>query len=99
KRLLNNPLVEETYELFIGWSFEATVEQNLEIGLAGRYGNMGRTKDVSTTLSRRLRNVDAIRPLILLAKGGQPFIDWRDCFRLWVGATEEPFRSFALNWL
>ena len=54
KRLLNNPLVEETFELFLGWSFDATVEQNLEGGLASRYGNVGRAKDVITTLSRRL---------------------------------------------
>ena len=40
KRLLNNPLVEETSELFLGWSFDATVGQNLEGGLATRYGNV-----------------------------------------------------------
>ncbi len=99
KRLLNNPLVEEAFELFLGWSFDATVEQNLEVGLASRYRNVGRTKDVITTLSRRLRDVDTVRPLIVMAKGGQRFADWRDCCRLWIGATEEPFRLFALNWL
>jgi hypothetical protein len=99
KRLLNNPLVEETFELFVGWSFDATVEQNLETRLPIRYGNLGRAKDVATTLSRRLRSIASIRPLILLAKNRQLFVDWRDCFRLWVGATEEPFRSFALEWL
>ncbi len=99
KRLLNNPLIEETFELFLGWSFQATVEQNLEAGLASRYGNVGRTKDVTTTLSRRLRDFDTVRPLIVMAKGGQRFADWRDCCRLWIGATEEPFRLFALNWL
>lgn len=25
--------------------------------------------------------------------------DWRDCLRLWIGATEEPFHSFATGWL
>jgi hypothetical protein len=99
KRLLNNPLVEETFELFLGWSFDATVEQNLEGRLASRYGNVGRAKDVITTLSRRLRDFNTVRPLIVMAKGGQRFPDWRDCCRLWIGATEEPFQLFALNWL
>ncbi|MBS7811512.1 hypothetical protein [Roseococcus pinisoli] len=99
KRLLNNPLVEEFYELFLGWSFEGTLEQNLEKGLAGRYGNLGKLRDVSATLSSRLRSVESARALIVLAKAGQPFTDWRDCYRLWVGASEEPFRSFAVEWL
>ena len=39
-----------------------------------------------------------MRPLIVMAKSGQRFANWRDCCRLWIGATEEPFRLF-LNWL
>ena len=99
KRLLNNPLVKEEFELFSQWSFEATMDQNLESWLAGRYGNLNKMRDVRTTLSGRLRTVDSLRSLIILAQTGQPFVDWRDCYRLWVGATEEPFRSFALDWL
>ena len=99
KRLLNNPLVEVSFELFVGWSFEATMEQNLEKGLAGQFGNLNRIHDVSATLSSRLRSMESVRALIVLAKTGQPFTDWRDCYRLWLGATEEPFRSFALDWL
>jgi hypothetical protein len=34
-----------------------------------------------------------------MAKRGQHFADWRDCCRLWIGASEEPFRSFTLDWL
>ena len=34
-----------------------------------------------------------------MAKSGQRFANWRDCCRLWIGATEELFRLFALNWL
>jgi hypothetical protein len=99
KRLLNNPLVEEAFELFLAWSFEATLAHNLETGLAGRYGNMGKISDVSATLSRRFRATEAIRSLVIMAKAGGPFADWRDCYRLWVGASEEPFRSFATDWL
>jgi hypothetical protein len=40
-----------------------------------------------------------VRPLIVMAKSGQRFANWRDCCRLWIGATEELFRLFALNWL
>ncbi len=45
-----------------------------------------------------LREFDTVRPLIVMAKSGQRFANWRDCCRLWIGATEEPFRLF-LNWL
>jgi hypothetical protein len=69
------------------------------VALANRYGNVGRTRDVTATLSRRLRNIKGARPLIVLAKSGLLFADWRDCFRLFIGGSEEPFRSFALNWL
>lgn len=99
KRLLNNPLVPEVFELFLRWSFETSIEQNIEAALDGRYGNLGKTHDVGATLSSRFRSIDPIRPLIALAKAGQHFADWRDCYRVWIGAAEEPFRSFALDWL
>ena len=28
-----------------------------------------------------------------------PLADWRDCLRLWIGATEQPFHDFAIAWL
>ena len=28
-----------------------------------------------------------------------PLRDWKDCYRLWIGATEEPFHTFATEWL
>jgi hypothetical protein len=99
QRLLNNPLVEEAFELFAGWHFELTVEQNLERGLAGRYSNLGKTNDVSATFRSRFRSPENLRSIIVLAKSRLPFADWRDCYRLWIGATEEPFRSFAIQWL
>ena len=49
------------------------------------------------TLHRRLRHLDRIRPLIALAKGGMSIDDWRDCLRLWIGATEQPFHDFAIG--
>jgi hypothetical protein len=48
---------------------------------------------------QRLKSFDLIRPLIVLAMKGASFADWRDCWRLWVGATEQPFGEFALDWL
>jgi hypothetical protein len=35
-----------------------------------------RAKDVITTLSRRLREFDTVRPLIVMAKSGQRFANW-----------------------
>jgi hypothetical protein len=37
--------------------------------------------------------------LITLAKGGMSLADWRDCLRLWIGATEQPFHDFGTMWL
>jgi hypothetical protein len=37
--------------------------------------------------------------LITLAKGGMSVADWRDCMRLWIGATEQPFHDFGTIWL
>ena len=33
KRLLNNPLVPEVFELFLCWSLEASMEQNIETSI------------------------------------------------------------------
>ena len=47
----------------------------------------------------RLKNIDALRPLVILARNGMKLDDWRDCWRLWIGATEEPFGGFVRDWL
>lgn len=92
-------LVQETYRLFADWDFAQTVEENLGRGLLGRQATEGWDKEVLATVRRRVRDFDQIRPLIVLARRGMPVLDWRDCLRLWVGATEEPFHTFATSWL
>lgn len=100
QRLLRKgPLVEETYNLFSGWEFGNSVDDNLRKGLGGRFNTVGWEHEVAATIRRRLRDVDALKPLIVLAQNGLSLADWRDCWRLWVGATEEPFHSFATGWL
>jgi hypothetical protein len=100
QRLLRKgPLVEETYRLFAGWSFEETSEQNLRRAFNGQFKTIGWEKEVTQTTGQRLKSFDLIRPLIILAMKGAPFADWRDCWRLFVGATEQPFGGFALDWL
>jgi hypothetical protein len=97
--LRKGPLVEETYRLFVGWKDEASVEDNLRRGFAGQFPTLAWGKEVRMTTSARLRNLEALRPLIVLARNGMKFDDWRDCWRLWIGATEEPFGGFVRDWL
>jgi len=92
-------LVQETYKLFSDWDFTASPEENLERGLRGRQATEGWDEEVLATVRRRVRDFDLIKSLIVLAQRGMPVSDWRDCLRLWVGATEEPFHTFATGWL
>ena len=97
--LRKGPLVEETYRLFVGWKDDASVEENLECGFGGQFPTISWAKEVRATTSGRLRNLEALRPLIVLARNGTKLDDWRDCWRLWIGATEEPFGGFVRDWL
>lgn len=92
-------LVQETYELFAAWNDALSAAQNLKSALSGRSSTAGWEREISATLHRRLRHFDRIRPLVALAKGGMSIHDWRDCLRLWIGATEQPFHDFATGWL
>ncbi|MFG3593094.1 BrxA family protein [Bradyrhizobium sp. RDI18] len=92
-------LVKETYEVFGAWNDNLTESQNLKATLSGRFATAGWGREVESTLHRRLRHLDLIRPLIALAKSGMSLADWRDCLRLWIGATEQPFHDFAITWL
>jgi hypothetical protein len=92
-------LVEETYQLFAAWDDTRSEEQNLRSGLSGRFSTAGWEHEVVSTLHRRLRHREQMTPLIILAKRGMSSADWRDCLRLWIGASEEPFHSFATGWL
>lgn len=97
--LRKGPLVEETYRLFVGWKDDASVEANMETAFRDRFPTISWAKEVRLTTSGRLRNLDAARPLIVLARNGMKLDDWRDCWRLWIGATEEPFGGFVRDWL
>jgi len=100
QRLLRKGVfVRETYELFAAWDDGLSVAQNLKSVLSGRHSTAGWEREVNVTLHRRLRHFDRIRPLIALAKGGMSLPDWRDCLRLWIGASEQPFHEFATGWL
>jgi hypothetical protein len=92
-------LVHETYRLFADWDLGLATEENLARGLAGRAATQGWDTEVLATIRRRVRDLDRMKSLIVLAQRGLPVADWRDCLRLWVGATEEPFHSFAIGWL
>ncbi len=100
QRLLRKgPFVAETFALFSQWDFEDTVDRNLARGLGGQFRTAGWEKEVRSTIRARLADVDAIRPLIQLSKSGMSFHDWRDCYRLWITLTEQPYGMFVLEWL
>ena len=67
--------LEETYEVFAAWDDGLTESQNLKATLSGRYPTAGWEREVESTLLRRLRHVELIRPLIALAKGGMSVAD------------------------
>lgn len=92
-------LVHETYRLFADWDLDLTTEENLTSRLVGRAATQGWDTEVVATIRRRVRDFERMKSLIILAQRSLPIADWRDCLRLWVGATEEPFHSFATGWL
>jgi hypothetical protein len=97
--LRKGPLVEETYRLFATWRDDASVDENFDAAFGDRFPTVAWEKEVRATTSSRLRNLEAMRPLMILARKGMGLHDWRDCWRLWIGATEEPFGSFVRDWL
>lgn len=100
QRLLRKgPLVEDTYRLFASWDFGKSVTDNLQSGLEGHYRSLGWEKEVVSTIGRRLRGYDRMKAVIALARNGMSLTDWRDCWRLWISATEEPFGGFVRGWL
>ncbi|RWP15968.1 MAG: hypothetical protein E5X67_08820 [Mesorhizobium sp.] len=100
QRLLRKgPFAAETFALFSQWNFEHGVDRNLARGLGGQFRTAGWEKEVRATIRARLTDMDAIRPLIQLSKSGMSFHDWRDCYRLWITLTEQPYGSFVMDWL
>jgi hypothetical protein len=92
-------LVEETYNLFSSWDFSLAVEENLSRGLGGRQATQGWEDEVTATIKRRFRDFSKAGSLIVLAQRKLPLAEWRHALRLWVGAHEEPFHTFATGWL
>lgn len=100
QRLLRKgPFAPETFALFSQWDFEDSVDANLARGLGGQFRTAGWEKEVRATIRARLTDMAAIRPLIQLSKSGMSFHDWRDCYRLWITVTEQPYGSFVMDWL
>jgi hypothetical protein len=99
QRLLRKgSFAEETYNLFAQWNFEQRAAGNLAKAFSGQFKTRGWEVEVRATTAGRLRDFDAVRPLVRLARA-IPFAEWRDCYRLWITATEEPYGIFVLKWL
>ncbi|ANP46084.1 BrxA family protein [Candidatus Viadribacter manganicus] len=92
-------LVDESFRMARLWNDQKSFDDNFESSLAGQFRSMSLEGAVKATLRRRFRAIEAASPVLLLAKQGMPFHEWRDCLRLLIGATEQPFRSFVTEWL
>jgi hypothetical protein len=92
-------LAPETHQIFANWRFEDDADTNLRRGTQGHFGTRGWEEVVRTSVGVRVRDFARIAPLVRLAQGKVSFDDWRDCLRLWLVATEEPFGTFVRDWL
>src|SRR5262245_35782708 len=100
QRLLRKgAFTEETYSLFTVWEFEASIDENFDRTFSGHFRTNAWGSEVKATLRRRFRDIDSAIPLILAAKNGLPFEEWRCCLLLWIGIHEKIYREFALGWL
>jgi hypothetical protein len=97
--LRKGAFTEETYSLFQQWDFSESMESNFDRILHGHFRTHAWSTEVKATIRRRFRAIDAATPLILMAKNGLPFEEWRSSLLLWVGTRERLYREFALNWL
>ena len=97
--LRHGPLASETHHIFSEWRFEEDSDTNLRRGTQGHFGTRGWEEVVRTSVGVRVRDFKRIASLVNLAKGRIAFEDWRDCLRLWLVATEEPFGTFVRDWL
>lgn len=97
--LRHGPLASETHQIFAQWRFDDTPAANLMRGTQGHFGTRGWEEVVRTSVGVRVRDFARVAPLIRLAQGRVSFQDWRDCLRLWMFATEEPFGPFVRDWL
>jgi hypothetical protein len=100
--LRKGALVEETYRVFSHWDLTQTIPQNLErIRETNPLGAKNRSwlREVTTTLSGRFSQGDAIEPLVILARSQYPLEHWR-FFLLWhFGSTDGLFRRFLEEFL
>jgi hypothetical protein len=92
-------LTSETYEIFRLWDEAASANTNLAAISQRLFKTLGWAREVQATLRRRFRDIHAAAPLILLAKQGLPFEEWRSCLLLWVGVRERFFQEFVVGWL
>ena len=92
-------LASDTYRAFQEWESADTPEVNLKRFAEGQFSTAAWGNEITTTLRRRFRNARDAEPLIMLAKKGLPFDEWRTCLLIWVGLREELFRQFVITWL
>jgi hypothetical protein len=102
RSLRSGALVEETYAVLRDWDLGQDVAANLALVRADNRigaGSNGWLLEVATTLSARFSAVQAIAPLIVLARGGFPLDRWRDCLLWHVGQQDVVFHAFLCDWL
>ncbi|MBI3748367.1 MAG: DUF1819 family protein [Chloroflexi bacterium] len=100
--LIKGTMIEETYEVFARWDFTVSKRENLGRLRDQNYiGAASGTwlRDVAKVLNRRYDPATRDRALVVLAKGGCPFEEWRP-IALWHMTRDEfLLRDFLQGWL
>lgn len=99
--LRKGALIQETYTIFQQWDLSLSLQKNLEI--AREQNAIGATsydwlREVTSTLSSRFSD-HTFAPLVVLAQHHVPLDTWKACLLWHIGATDELYYRFAVDWL
>jgi hypothetical protein len=100
--IIKGSMITETYEIFRGWDFTLSREENLSrmkeenpIGAT----SVNWLRDVYKVLHRRYDPNGPDRPLVELAKAGCSYDTWRPILLWHMTRDEFLVRDFLVNWL
>ncbi len=100
--IIKGALIEETFAVFRGWDFAASLEENLAsmkaqnvIGAKSEHW----LRDIAFVLRRRFDSEGRDRNLVELAQRGCPLELWRPLLLWHMTRDEFLFRDFLVQWL
>lgn len=100
--IIKGAMIDETYAVFAAWDFERSKRENLDrlreqnfIGAS----SVTWLRDVAKVLNRRFEPAGRDRPLVVLAKRGLPFEEWKPLLLWHMTRDEFLVRDFLETWL